>query len=220
MANSNKVIIKTLSELKNLVIEIGAIEILNKDFDMVAEYDTNFKIDISLADNILNEVIEIEKLQPKFIKEKIKQLQYLSAKVLDYSNIFEKIANGNEIKYSDFVIKSLELLSVFAMIRDNLKLLTTNENNSYSRIFKTATHFKLFEHLLKQVTKNELAEFSFIYWAMFQDKFIDEGVKPKEFINWLSKTYEIELTELKQFNRVNTGNKPANYQTAKLLFQC
>ena len=98
--------------------------------------------------------------------------------------------------------------------------ITETKDNPHKRIFKESKHFELFEHLRKQVTKNELAEFSFIYWVMFQDSFIDEGVKSMEFINWLSKTYEIELTELKQFNRVNTGSKPANYQTAKLLFQC
>lgn len=92
--------------------------------------------------------------------------------------------------------------------------------NPHPRIFKESIHFQLFDYLRRNIDKNQLAEFSFIYWQMIKDGFIYEGVKPTEYINWLSVTYQIDLIELKQYHNCNTGNKLTLYQTAKRLFQC
>ena len=90
----------------------------------------------------------------------------------------------------------------------------------HHRIFTNPDAYRLFEHLHKQIKRNELAEYSFIYWSMHNDGLIHKGVRPSEFIDWLNDTHEQALPELKQLNNCSGGNKSQNYSTAKLLFKC
>ena len=95
------------------------------------------------------------------------------------------------------------------------------EQNPHPRIFANRLAFDLFEHWNNQVSeRTQLAEYSFIYWAMVKDKFIYEGVRPTEFINFLSKEYQVTaISELKQYNNCKGGGKESKYSTARLLFK-
>ncbi len=90
--------------------------------------------------------------------------------------------------------------------------------NPFPRIFVNATTYILFDKLQKKITKNELAEYSFLYWAMVNDDYILKSCRPSEFREWLSSEYEIELTELKQYDKCKGGNKIQIYELAKSFY--
>jgi hypothetical protein len=94
------------------------------------------------------------------------------------------------------------------------------DKNPYPRIFQNSEAYQLFEHLQGQIKRNELAEYSFIYWSMLNDKLIFKGVRPSEFIEWLNDEFEVVLSELKQYDNCKGGKKIPNYQSAKILFNC
>lgn len=134
--------------------------------------------------------------------------------------------------YQDFVRIGANLEIASKMIRDGLELFENSEStieetefdkgtNPYPRIFKENKHAQLFEYLHDSVERNELAEYSFIYRKMMEDRFIYDGVKQSEFKNWLNETYKIEpLDDLKTLTNCTTDHKYQLYQMAKLLFQC
>jgi hypothetical protein len=227
-------IIKNVSELEIFISDYLAKITSNNEFKLPIEINVDFEIDVlSFATDITNTVIEIEKLPPKIKEYKTKRLVSLKDATLELSEYLESFQNDNSdiLEYLELAIPSLQLVGAYGLIRDNIKLLSNEatatapeppgaDENPHQRIFVEQKHFELFEYLQKQITKNELAEYSFIYWSMHKDSFIYEDVKPTEFINWLNKNYHVPLIELKQLYRVNNGNRPSNYQTAKLLFKC
>lgn len=91
------------------------------------------------------------------------------------------------------------------------------QENPNPRIFKSAIHFKLFEIYRQQIQeKNQLAEFSFIYWSMRNDGFILEGCRPAEFRSWVNQRYSpVYLSEIKTLDRCRGRNKASVYNMAK-----
>ena len=102
----------------------------------------------------------------------------------------------------------------------NAEQIRNVEQNPYPRIFLNRKSFELFEHWHNQVTeRTQLAEYSFIYWAMVKDKIIYEDVRPTEFINFLNNEYQVALSELKQYNNCKGGGKESKYSTVKKLYK-
>lgn len=128
-----------------------------------------------------------------------------------------------EIKYSLYPFFQQLLDELLNTIADIEKAYSKNtgvvDDNPHPRIFTDLKHFKLFEHWHNGIKRNQLAEYSFIYWQMVKDGLIYESVRPTEFINWLNSNYEVALAELKQYDNCKGGGKLSRYQTAKLLFQ-
>ena len=92
--------------------------------------------------------------------------------------------------------------------------------NPYPQIFINFKTYELFKHWQNQVSeRTQLAEYSFIYWAMLKDGFIYKNIKSKDFIEFLNDKFEIALSELKQYNNCKGGGKESKYSTAKLLFK-
>lgn len=168
------------------------------------------KLSSTLSSNIPihEKILSLSKLKKNYI-------QFYGKKHFDDDDVlFDDIESELDLLKE---IQTQQLLINDTGTRNNK---TDSNNNWHPRIFKEQKHFQLFEHLHKQGTKYELAEYSFIYWSMYKDRFIDNGVKPTEFINWLNENYEVTLLELMQLHRVKGSNRPQKYQTAKLLFKC
>ena len=148
MENEDVINVKTLHELEKLVAKIGTSIILVKDFNLTTKYYTNFRIDIfSLKDNIFTEIIEIEKLPTTLKEYKIRQLQSLNNRLIEYSKLFEGIANNSENPDNVMVVSSLHLLGAWVLIRDNLKLLKKElENNANTEPEKETNKSELNEN--------------------------------------------------------------------------
>jgi hypothetical protein len=163
--------------------------------DLIDVFDDFCTIWIHYRDNIYEDLLlELADLPPRNewdikLSESTKKLQF-----------FERIAKTAYLEDENTDVNS--------------------DKNAYPRIFTSSQSFKLFEYLHKQVSeRTQLAEYSFIYRSMVKDGYIHENVRSTEFIDFLSKNYQVVLTEIKQYHNCNGGNKISKYTTAKLLFK-
>lgn len=92
------------------------------------------------------------------------------------------------------------------------------EANPFPRIFINTNAYKLFrgfrEHIRDQYL---LADYSFIYRKMQQERLIYEAIGDSEFTRFLFDEYNIELEKTKQLNNCSTPFKLTTYQGLKNL---
>jgi hypothetical protein len=106
---------------------------------------------------------------------------------------------------------------VSAEPKEDDKSKPTETVNKYPRIFKNDKGYLLFEKLHEHYKddKHHLANYSFIFWQMIEDKFIFEDIGNSKFRNFLSENYNITLDKLKTKETSNTGNKKTIYTLIK-----
>jgi hypothetical protein len=108
--------------------------------------------------------------------------------------------------------------SIFFIYRMLVKQMSesriNNVTNPYPRIFYNDFAYNFFEQI-KQTVTNDLADFSFIYRKMINDKLIFERVGDSEFRSWLSSKYEIEIDKMKQLHNCTTDKKEQFYTMIK-----
>ena len=92
-----------------------------------------------------------------------------------------------------------------------------NAANPHPRIFKTVEGWQLFEEFQSSVRdRYQLADYCFIYWKLKDDGFIYENIGPKEYKDWLGKTFDVFLFEgWKQYHDCKTEVKDLIYNHAK-----
>jgi hypothetical protein len=147
-------------------------------------------------------------------KEIFDKMEFTQNKKIEYLNTVKE-----RNKFDDSVIETSEHENKH--VENIQKEIIPVPLNPHSRIFPNGKCWQLFEHWRNDVKeRTKLAEFSFIFWQMQKDGLICENIKPTEFRNWLQKTFDIELDQLKQLTISDGGNKYSRYQTAKLLYQC
>ena len=95
-----------------------------------------------------------------------------------------------------------------------LKLKKPLKTNPYNRIFVNDYSYNLFNEL-SQTISNPLADYSFIYRKMINDKFIYESVGESEFRRFLSSNYEVEIDKMKQLHICTTEIKERLYAMIK-----
>lgn len=138
---------------------------------------------------------------------------------------FKPIIEDTQKRKIEYILESLNKESqIFKIDKFETETIGTNlelqPENPYPRIFKDYKSSQLFKYLQTSVEeRTQLADYSFIYWSMHRDKFIYDGVKPTEFMNWLNGTFHIAFSELKTYENSKKGKRNSNYQTAKLLFK-
>lgn len=94
--------------------------------------------------------------------------------------------------------------------------------NPYPHIFKNVESFQFFQHLHDKFksTKNQLADFSFIYRKMYKDGYIIDSFKQQMFMNWVNdKPYEIPLPKVKTLAECSTPDKIRIYDLVKESIQ-
>lgn len=109
-----------------------------------------------------------------------------------------------EIKMKKIVDPKIELPQIKNEVADALKPKSElqeekkEELNPYQHIFKDSKAFELFEYLLDYFkgTKISQADCSFIFRQMKDHNFINKWVSDKEFIEFLSEKYEIDIDQL------------------------
>jgi len=123
------------------------------------------------------------------------------------------------VKYLKLLNEYLSCLSMVESIELDKKedngITGSDENkNPYPRIFCNDYAFRIFKRTKKYV-KNPLADYSFFYRKMIEDKLIFESVGESEFRTWLSSEYEVEIDKMKQLHICSTQSKEQFYSTIK-----
>ncbi|AWG20445.1 hypothetical protein FFWV33_02320 [Flavobacterium faecale] len=141
--------------------------------------------------------IENPKLYPKLIYLK-------NGYIKTYNTIFDLY--GGYLKGFDKVDFNNKMQISVNLAEENSKEL----KKSNSRIFINDSAFTFFELVKEKLCINErtiLADYSFIFRKMSEDKLIHKAVKELEFREFLVDDYEISLDKLKVFNRYNSKSE-------------
>jgi len=179
----------------------------------------NFKID------------ELEELLDKKTREDIVygyrgSTEYLRYTIEKLKKELDKSSPKPEIKLLKSLIKEFKDNQKFETIKstepsgtknDADKKKTTKPENPYPRIFVNYEAYSIFTELQKNLVRAryKLADYSFVYRQMLKDKFIYEGIKEKEFRDWLEQSeFEIKLDDpLKTLTECSTDWKNRIYST-------
>lgn len=183
-----------------------------------------------------------------FVCEKLKEINIESYQKVFNNNLTDKVTLHNVDKNNlDNLIKSArEIIRVINVKENQLKihnnypdpnkdkLVSNNQTNSkelddlkklvnpYPQIFSNIASFNLFERLYEQFkdSKNQLADFSFIYRMMFNDGYILSHFKPQMFIDWIdNEPYKISLDKIKTMRDCSTEQKMRTYSNTKEIIQ-
>ena len=106
-------------------------------------------------------------------------------------------------------------------VKAETKFEVEKTENPYPHIFKNLEAYKLFEKLYDvfKMTDYKIADFSFIYRKMYDDRFILDRFKPQMFINWIAdEPFNIHLDKIKTLDNCKTKSKIQTYNTIKELF--
>lgn len=94
------------------------------------------------------------------------------------------------------------------------------QNNPYPRIFTGVLGWELFKYLQEEIKTNELAEYSYIFHQMKDDKLIYDDIKHGEFMKFVNDNFGTTLDgQLKTFDNSKTPAKIRAYSTAKTLIK-
>lgn len=121
--------------------------------------------------------------------------------ILDrFSNLISE--EMEELKYKTKPQKNLESRS---------KETPATSENPHLRYFKEPVHWQIFNDWQQQnvVEKSKLADYSFIYWVMWEDGFIHKDIGPTGFKEWIKSTYSTKLG--KQLKQLAISATPAKY---------
>jgi hypothetical protein len=160
-----------------------------------------------------------------FLKEKQDLIkQFVENIELRDKNEEEKSQNEIlKITLEDGIYKSKKHISSSNYIEESSGVEDkTGNENLYIHIFSNGDSFYLFEKLFSYYkdSKNQLADFSFIYRMMYKDGYILPHFKPKMFIDWIGgEPYEICIDKIKTSDKCSTDAKIIAYSTAKELIQ-
>lgn len=122
------------------------------------------------------------------------------------------------VKYLKLLMEYLSCKSLIESRNTTITNLQKESINLYPRFFTSIYAYRVFERLSKTV-KNPLADFSFIYRKMIEDKLIYETIGDSEFRQWLSTNYEVEIDKTKQLHLCSTASKEQLYSTIKSIIK-
>jgi hypothetical protein len=91
-------------------------------------------------------------------------------------------------------------------LKDSTKKNPQQTENPHPRVFKSLDAYVFFESIKEMLCKDMrtiLADYSFIFRRMKDDKYIYEYVEESEFRDFLNDFYEVDLDKLKTFKKYN-----------------
>lgn len=111
-------------------------------------------------------------------------------------------------------------LKLYYQYMENLKIFDYNNSHSqlFPNVFSSNKAFELFLKFLSiiNVSKNKLADVSFYYRKMYNDKLIIETCRAENFKKWLADNYKIEIIHsLKTYDNCVTSQREIIYKTIK-----
>jgi hypothetical protein len=107
---------------------------------------------------------------------------------------------------------TIALINSFKKIDKSFKEKKNNipdPKNYFPRIFTTAKGYSFFLSLKEEICteqRTKLADYSFVFRKLMEDKFLYEGLSEREFRDFILSEYEVDLPKLKTFQNYNQNN--------------
>ncbi|MBT3872690.1 MAG: hypothetical protein HOF75_08700 [Flavobacteriaceae bacterium] len=170
--------------------------------------------ELSYDNAIIPATIELSKLYNQVIIENNNLSNYLNTSE-EIFNEFIALAKNNLPRnffkaLSDFQ-KGDEKLEIKGKVDE------VNKENPYPRIFTSLNSYNLFSEFSEQHVREGslMADYSFIYRKMQEDKLIYEGVGDSEYRNFLFYNFNIDIEKTKQLINCTTESKVSIYSILK-----
>jgi hypothetical protein len=127
-----------------------------------------------------------------------KSMKLLSGEIEDLSNEIIKETYSNFLDNEDNNLDNQKTTDVSISLENN-----PIDSNPYPRIFTSSKAYELFSNLKNEFgdTKENLANYSFVFHKMKKDKLIFDNLKQLEFINLLL-SYDINIDRIKTLNQL------------------
>lgn len=112
-------------------------------------------------------------------------------------------------------ISEYNLQTTLNSMDDNL---TERIDNPFPNIFRNYDAYQFFERLKKNICTDQttqLADYSYVYRKMLEDKFINDEVSPSSFVSFLDKNYNIVLDPLKSWGKLTGKHRVMLYEILK-----
>jgi hypothetical protein len=97
-------------------------------------------------------------------------------------------------------------------------ILTDRIDNPFPNIFRNYDAYLFFERLKENICTDQttqLADYSYVYRKMLEDKFINDEVSPSSFVSFLDKNYNIVLDPLKSWGKLTGKHRVMLYEILK-----
>ena len=112
-------------------------------------------------------------------------------------------------------VSEYNLQTALNSLDDNL---TDRIDNPFPNIFKNHDAYLFFERLKENICidqTTQLADYSYVYRKMLEDKFINDEVSPSSFVSFLDKNYNIVLDPLKSWGKLTGKHRIMLYEILK-----
>jgi len=191
-------------------------EIKNQEFTVLT-FDVNDRI---FKCNI-DEIIQANKnTSQDFMVNKIEALPLIEKK-REYNKAIRSMNKIDRNEHTSFFDSDIKYFSVLRdTCDDEIPPIDPVFNiNPHPRMFPCINSFKLFESLKENIGKNVLADYSFIFRQMRDDKLIFENIKDTEFRDWLGEIYDVSIDKTKQLPICSPPLKVKLYNILKDIFK-
>jgi hypothetical protein len=244
---SNK-IIDDLKVFFELIEKKDELELIDDEIIVTRDsYISYFKIEIQdiLIDNQTKE--NIEKIQSYILEvfnlilfkdefaSKLTIDKLKSKKYLFFNNLCSKLMDVLIYKCFELsfdfkhltIMQKLDVtkidLKLYNKYLQNLKIFDFEDTDTFKfhNIFSNSKSYELFLHFLEIIkfSKYQLADVSYYYRKMYDDKMIIDSCRAENFKKWLSNTYDIEIIHsLKTLDSCKTNARELIYNSKKASY--
>ncbi len=171
---------------------------------------------IKLAKSKDKEISKIFKQLSKIIITKIKALDEIQNELIPIISNFDYKLDSDfrtsEISYDNTNLANQSPKDIEES-KDDILI-----ENPFANIFRNYKAFLFFEILKDAIctdTTTQLADYSYVYRKMLEDKFINDEVSPSSFVSFLDKNYNIVLDPLKSWGKLTGKHRAMLYEILK-----
>lgn len=196
--------------------------------------DNQTKENIEKIQSYILEVFNLILFKDEFAS-KLTIDKFKSKKYLFFNNLCSKLMDVLIYKCFElsFDFKHLTIMQKLDVTKIDLKLYNKYFQNhkifdfedadtiKFPNVFSNYNSYELFLHFLEIIkfSKYQLADVSYYYRKMYDDKLIIDSCKPENFKKWLFKTYGIEVKySLKTLDDCKTTAKELIYNSKKASY--
>tara|TARA_R110000868_G_scaffold126072_1_gene332972 strand:- start:15526 stop:16308 length:783 start_codon:yes stop_codon:yes gene_type:complete len=168
---------------------------------------------IKLAKSKDEEISKVYKQVCQIITAKINALDEIQDELIPIINNFDYKLDSD---FNTSISQNLE--TPFEDKESETGILKDRIDNPFPNIFRNYDAYQFFEKLKENICidqTTQLADYSYVYRKMLQDKFINDEVSPSSFVSFLDKNYTIVLDPLKSWGKLTGKHRVMLYEILK-----
>jgi hypothetical protein len=168
---------------------------------------------IKLAKSKDEEISKVYKFTCQIIIAKINALDEIQNELIPIINNFDYKLDSD---FNTSISQSSE--TPFEDEESEVGILTDRIDNPFPNIFRNYDAYLFFERLKENICidqNTQLADYSYVYRKMLEDKFINDEVSPSSFVSFLDKNYNIVLDPLKSWGKLTGKHRVTLYEILK-----